>query len=70
MVQILASITFPITPAKKSSITTPTPLPNFCTEYIGPIFVISKILKITKARAAAIKLFLKPTGFIKSKVVK
>lgn len=64
MVQILASITFPINSAKKSSITT-LPLPNFCTEYIGPIFVISKILKITKARAAAIKLFLKPTGFIK-----
>ena len=57
-------------PAKKSSKTTPTPLPKLCDLYIGPILVISNILKIINAKSIAIKVAFIPTGFIKNKVVK
>ena len=61
---------FPIIPAKKSSKTTPTPFPKFCDLYIGPILVMSSILKIINANPIAIKVAFIPTGLIKNKVVK
>lgn len=71
-VQIDIIIKLPITPAKKSSITTPTPFPKLWTLYIGPILVISNILKNYKYSlwAYAITFDFTPTGFTKNRVVK